>query len=778
MMMPGQSQCPLLAQADMPETHSMSLLGVKRTCHLRCKCLLMAQSGHSGRSTTGFATRTQPLSWCQFESLRCLVRSLGEAMRRRDKRGKAVRTRRRKASKRRSTPKAARRRSSLTASKKTNVAELIRERDEALEQQKATSEVLSVISSSSGELEPVFEVMLANAARICEAKFAILYLLEGSTFRAVAATHDAPPAYVEARKRDRAISPAPDAPLGRVASTNQVVHIADLSELQSYAKRHPFVVAAVELGRFRTGLGVPLLKDNELVGSLNIFRQEVRPFTDKQIELVKNFAAQAVIAIENARLLSQLRESLQHQTATADVLKVITSSAGVLQPVFKTMLAKAIELCGASFGAMWLVDGEGYRTAAMHGDLPQAYVEQWRSGTLHLPKTELPLVHAVRSRKTVHTPDMREEKAYLEGDPLAVSAADIAGIRTLVTVPMIKEGEAVGAITIYRREVLPFTEKQIELVENFAAQAVIAIENARLLNELRESLQQQTATADVLKVIAGSSGELAPVFQAILENAVRICGAKFGTLFLCEGDDFRAVAEHNTPSALGELRRRNPVVRGGPAVRRSRETKQVVQVADITADRAYLERDPARVALVELGGYRAILSVPMLKDDKVIGAINIYRQEAGLFIDKQIDLVRNFASQAVIAIENTRLLNELRESLQQQTATSEVLKIISSTPGELEPVFNAMLTNATHLCEAKLGHLFLREGYIFRAVAIYSKDSHIDLRRNPVMDVRDNPDTPIDLLFKTKEVVQITDLRNDQSYIRRNNRIVPLVEIG
>ena len=242
-----------------------------------------------------------------------------------------------------------------------------------------------------------------------------------------------------------------------------------------------------------------MLKEDALIGAIVLYRQEVRPFTDKQIELLQNFAAQAVIAIENARLLSELRESLQQQTATADVLKVISSSAGELQPVFKTMLAKAVERCEASFGAMWLVDGEGYRTAAMHGDLPQAYVEQWRSGTLHLPKTDIPMVRAIRSRKTDHTPDMRKEKAYLEGDPLAVSAADIGGIRTLVTVPMLKEGEAVGVITIYRREVLPFNQKQIELVENFAAQAVIAIENTRLLNELRESLQQQTATADVLQ---------------------------------------------------------------------------------------------------------------------------------------------------------------------------------------------------------------------------------------------------------------------------------------
>ena len=312
---------------------------------------------------------------------------------------------------------------------------------------------------------------------------------------------------------------------------------------------------------------VPMLKDEELIGAIAIFRQEVRPFTNKQIELVTNFAAQAVIAIENARLLNELRqrtddlsEALEQQTATSEVLSIISTSAGELQPVFGTMLAKAAELCEASFGALWLVDGEGYRTAALHGDLPEAYVEQWRNGTLHRPKATVPMVRAIRSRKPVHITDMRKEKAYLEGDPLAVSAADVAGIRTLLTVPMLKEREAMGVITIYRKEVRVFSDRQVELISNFAKQAVIAIENTRLLSELRESLQQQTATADVLKVISSSPGQLEPVFRAMLEKAVRICGAQFGPMFLSEGDSYRAVAMHDVPRAFAEKRRAKSVL--------------------------------------------------------------------------------------------------------------------------------------------------------------------------------------------------------------------------
>src|SRR5262249_20827305 len=412
------------------------------------------------------------------------------------------------------------------------------------------------------------------------------------------------------------------------------------------------------------------------------------------------FADQAVIAIENVRLFEaeqqrarELAESLEQQTATSEVLKVISSSAGELQPVFETMLAKGVELCEASFGAMWLVDGEGYRTTALHGDLPEAYIQQWRSGTLHRAKPVIPMVRAIRARQPVHVLDMSKDQAYLQRDPLAVSVVDIAGIRTLLTIPMLKNGEAIGVITIYRKEVRAFSEKQITLVQNFAAQAVIAIENARLLNELRErtsdlseALEQQTATSEVLGVISSSAGELDPVFQAMLANATRICEAKFGILFRFESDGtVRAAAMRGVPPAFAEFwqRPRRPGRR--TALARVAETKQTVYMIDVKADPAYVDGEQILVAAAELGGFRTFVNVPMLKDDELIGVFAIYRQEVRPFTDKQIELVQNFAAQAVIAIENARLLNELRqrttdlsESLEQQTATSEVLSVISS----------------------------------------------------------------------------------------------------
>jgi signal transduction histidine kinase len=301
------------------------------------------------------------------------------------------------------------------------------------------------------------------------------------------------------------------------------------------------------------------------------------------------------------------------------------------------------------------------------------------------------MVRAIRSRKPVHVTDTRNDKAYLEGDPLMVSAVEIAGIRTLLAVPMLKEGEAIGLVAIYRKEMRAFSDKQIELVSNFAAQAVIAIENTRLLNELRESLQQQTATADVLKVISSSPGELEPVFNAMLENAVQICTAKFGILLLSEGDAFRTVALHGAPPEYAEARRREPVTRHRPgtALGQVLAEKRPIQIADVQAEPAYYG-DPSRASLLKLAGARTVVAVPMIKEDQLVGAIFIYRQEVRPFTDKQIELVKNFAAQAVIAIENARLLGELRqrtddlsESLQQQTATADVLKVISRSTFDL-----------------------------------------------------------------------------------------------
>ena len=696
---------------------------------------------------------------------------LGEHMKRRDKAGgKAAKTQRRKTLKRRNAPKTARRHSAVPAGKETNTARLARERDEALDQLAATSEVLKVISSLPGELEPVFQAILANATRICEAKFGILFEYTDGKFCALA-TLDVPPAFADFHREPRVWGP--DTGLGQLARVKKTVHIHNTLEGRAYAEQDPGRIAAVEIGGVRSFVAVPMLKDGEFIGAIIIFRQEVRPFTDKQIELVTNFASQAVIAIENARLLSELRELLQQQTATADVLKVISSSPGELGPVFQAMLENATRLCEASYSAMWLCEGDGFRSAALYGALPAAWQQQWRTKASIRVHPDAPAFRAIKTRKPVHVVDLSQTAAYREGDPLVVSGVDVAGIRTMLTLPMFKDDEAIGAISIFRMEVRPFSDKQIELVSNFAAQAVIAIENTRLLNELRESLQQQTATADVLKVISRSTFDLRTVLGTLIESAVRLCEAERGSIWRPRGASFHLAASYGHTDAWKTSVQEVGLIPGRESITgRVLLEGKIVHIHDVQADPEY-----AISGTLKIAGNRTMLGVPLLREGTPIGVIVVSRSIKQPFTDKQIALVSTFADQAAIAIENVRLFEaeqqrttELSEALQQQTATADVLKVISSSPGELEPVFNAMLANAVRICEAKLGTLFLSEGDGFRTAALYgAPPAFAEARwRNPVLKAE--PGTGLGRVAATKRAVQIADIRQEPAYTSNPSR--------
>ena len=643
---------------------------------------------------------------------------------------------------------------------------LKRERDEALEQQAATVELLKVISSSPGELEPVFNAMLANATRICEASFGNLVLREGtSSFRAVA-VHSTQgygdhwwtnPVF---DLRDR-----PGVPLDRVVKTKKAVHIADLRTDKSYIGKDSRIVSLVEVERARTLLVVPMLRENQVVGGIAIYRQEVRRFTDKQIALVENFAAQAVIAIENTRLLNELRESLQQQSATADVLRIISASLGELEPVFSAILQNATRICEARFGTLYRFDGQAFYHAAGHGT-PDALIEAQKGQDHFVPEPGTLMHRVMNTRTEAHSADYAAESA------LGLSAK-FGGARSTVVVPMLKDNELVGAFAIYRQEVRPFTKKQIELVQNFAAQAVIAIENARLLNELRqrttdltESLEQQTATSHVLSIISSSPDELEPVFQAILANATRLCDAKFGTLALYDGEAFRSAASYNVSPEFAEARQRQPVWRPHPRSGSAKvvRTKRPVLINDLSTSPGYLEGEPIIRATVDFGGARTLLLVPMLKDDALVGLIGIYRKEVQPFTDKQIALVQNFAAQAVIAIENTRLLSELRQSLEQQTATSEVLRVISSSATDLRPVFEAIVHNSVHLCEATYGIVFRFDGEMISFVAHHNLDQAAIDAVHQMFPMRPNTGSFVGRTILQRDVLHVADAAADPTH--------------
>ena len=452
--------------------------------------------------------------------------------------------------------------------------------------------MLEVISASPGELEPVFQAILENAVHICEASFGNLLLYEGGAFRHVA-LHNAPEAWAAEQKRDP-IAPRRSAHfLYRVADTKRIVHIADI------AAENPHEPIAKVAGA-RTLLIVPMLKESDLIGVIAIYRQEVRPFGEKQIELVENFAAQAVIAIENARLLNELRqrtadltESLEQQTATSEVLKVISSSPGELEPVFEAMLQNSVRICEAGFGQMFLREGDSVRLVAAIG-VPTALVEFDKRRGAFQPTSGGGLDQVMRTKQVAHIADLASEHA-------SYPPAKLGGARSYIAVPMLREGQLVGAIAIYRQEVRPFTDKQVALVQNFAAQAVIAIENARLLSELRESLQQQTATAEVLQVINSSAGSLAPVFEAMLDRAMHLCEAAFGGIWTLDGDRYTAVALQGVPERYAKFVSGMTLFPGpGTAPYRIMHGEAFVHNVDLKAEEPYQKGDPQRRALVDL----------------------------------------------------------------------------------------------------------------------------------------------------------------------------------
>ena len=688
----------------------------------------------------------------------------------------------------RRAPKAGARSNSSSGGEETEIARLTRELSEALERQAATSEVLQVISGSPGDLQPVFAAMLENAVRICDAKFGNIHRWDGDALHLMA-THNTPHAFAEYRRRSL-WRPHPTNAVGRAIATKTVVQVADIAAEQAYTEqRNPSYVAAVELGGIRTLLAVPMLKESELIGVFTVYRQEVRPFNDKQIALITSFASQAVIAIENARLLNELRQSLEQQTATSDVLRVISLSPGELDPVFQAMLGNALRICEAKFGGLFRLQDDSVRLAASLGT-PEPLVEFFKS-IPRRPYEDGPIMRAIRTKTPMQVADLAAELAYVERGPIAVAGVELGGIRSLLVVPMLTEGEVIGLFAIFRQEVRPFTDEQIALVKNFAAQAVIAIENARLLNELRQSLEQQTATSEVLQVISSSPGELEPVFSTMVEKAVRICGAKFGTLYVHEGGGLRLVAGHDVPEFL-EARGSSPIQPApGGGLELVMKTKRTVHIDDLAATQSYAERNPRMVEAVEIAGIRTVVAVPMLKDDDLVGVIAVHRREVHPFTDKQIALVENFAAQAVIAIENTRLLNELRqrtddlterttdltEALEQQTATSEVLQTISSSPGDLEPVFAAMLEKAVRICDAKFGNIYRRDGDVFRLLATHNTPPGLaeHRRRSPI---RFDPTTLFGRMMAAKCVVHVADLAEEEGYIERVPETVSAVELG
>jgi signal transduction histidine kinase len=646
------------------------------------------------------------------------------------------------------------------------LAEELQQRDrelaEALEQQAATADILRVISSSRTTVQPVLDAVASTASRLCDASDAMILLVDGRVMRQ-AARHGSMPGLApgEVVPIDRGSA------AGRCVVDRQPVQVEDLAAAD--AAEFPVGQAYQRRWGHRTALAVPLLRDGDAIGAIAIRRMEVRPFSSRQIALLKTFADQAVIAIENVRLFNEINEALEQQTATAEILRIISSSPTSTEPVFNAILESGVRLCGADMGILFRHDAGVFHSVATR--VPDPVFDEYLHHPIRPgPKTGLGRI--AHTKEPVHIPDLIDDDAYREGDPLRVRSVQLGGVRTWLGVPMLKDGELMGAIAIYRKEVRPFDERQIRLQRTFADQAVIAIENVRLFTELQarnrelsEALEQQIATADILGVISSSPTAIGPVLEAVASTAARLCDASDAVIFRIEGDALHLAAHYGSISVDDQVPLINRETVNGRSIL-ERRTIHVHDVANADESEFKLAREYARRL-----GFRTAVATPLLREGRPVGTIHIRRKEVRPFSDKQIQLLETFAHQAAIAIENVRLFNELQErnrevsaALEQQVATGEILRVISRSPTDVQPVFDSIAAAALALCRARTARVLTYDGKLLHIAArALSRPQAADAARE-LFPRPATSDTAAGRAILTRSIAVIPDVFEDPEY--------------
>jgi GAF domain-containing protein/anti-sigma regulatory factor (Ser/Thr protein kinase) len=586
-------------------------------------------------------------------------------------------------------------------------ARLLKETRESLARQTAISDVLDAINSSAFDLERVLTTMLEKAMQLCAADNGGIVHVDGDAARMVAVA--GPPEHVALQReafRDRRILRDRGSLTGRVLLAGKTVQIPDMLNDPEYVGITTERIKKT-IGGDRTGLGVPLIRSGAVVGAILLRRQRVAPFTTAETSLVEAFAGQAVIAMENARLFNETKEALERQTATADVLRLISRSTFDLAPVLDALIATATRLANAQSGVVFVLEGEGYRAISGYGLTAEFNAVQLGMVSSAATGTSI----AARVGRALEAVQITDVLADPTASPTLLGLARAEGTRTILGVPLLRDGVAIGVLSLRRKEVRPFTESEINLVSTYADQAVIAMENVRLFNETTDGLERQTAISGILGVISSSPTDVQPVLDAIAESAARFCAAENVSVIIQGDDGLLQVQAHVGPL---DTRIAPWVVDRTTVSGRSIADGRTIQVPDLQAagDEYPLGRAQALVL-----NERTSMAAPLIRDGRGIGALLLRRGEVRPFTDKQVELVKVFADQAVIAIENVRLFNETKEALDQQTATSDILKVIATSPTDVQPVLDAIAQNAARVCGASDAHVYRVVGDRLRQAA-------------------------------------------------------------